>query len=227
MQKTIATQTPTYLEKLEPIVTEIIEPAAAEIDQNGLFPAAAMRALAEAGLLGLISAEEVGGLGQGHRAAVRVMERVSQACASTSMVLCMHYAAAAVIEAHGPRPVREAIAAGKHTSSLAFSENGSRSHFWAPVGTATESTGNGHVRLDAHKSWVTSAGQVDSYVWPPPRPPRAPAPSGWCPVKRRTARDRSVQQPGAAQQLPPARVWPRNAGEGGHVTPMAVVLTLM
>jgi alkylation response protein AidB-like acyl-CoA dehydrogenase len=25
--------------------------------------------------------------------------------------------------------------------------------------------GNGHVQLDAHKSWVTSAGQVDSYVW--------------------------------------------------------------
>ncbi len=165
MQNNIITQTPTYLARLELIVAEIIEPAAVEVDQNGLFPAAAMKALAEAGLLGLISAQEVGGLGQGHRAAVQVMERVSQACASTSMVLCMHYAAAAVIEAHGPRAVREAIAAGKHTSSLAFSESGSRSHFWAPVSTATEVTGNGHVRLDAHKSWVTSAGQVDSYVW--------------------------------------------------------------
>jgi alkylation response protein AidB-like acyl-CoA dehydrogenase len=25
--------------------------------------------------------------------------------------------------------------------------------------------GNGHVRLDAKKSWITSAGQADSYVW--------------------------------------------------------------
>lgn len=165
MTQPIATQSRTYLEALEPLVREVIEPAAAEIDQSGAFPKAALDALARAGLLGLISATEVGGWGQGHRAAAMVMERVSQACASTSMVLCMHYAAAAVIEAYGPREVREAIAAGRHTTSLAFSEQGSRSHFWAPVSTATEVAGNGHVRLDAHKSWVTSAGQVDSYVW--------------------------------------------------------------
>jgi alkylation response protein AidB-like acyl-CoA dehydrogenase len=158
-------KTTTYLETLERIVDEIIAPAAAEIDQKGLFPAAAMKALAESGLLGLISAEEVGGLGQGHRAAAQVMERVSQACASTSMVLCMHYAATAVIEAYGPIELRREIAAGRHTTSLAFSEQGSRSHFWTPVGTASSIPGNGHVRLDAHKSWVTSAGQVDSYVW--------------------------------------------------------------
>jgi alkylation response protein AidB-like acyl-CoA dehydrogenase len=61
--------------------------------------------------------------------------------------------------------LRRAIASGRHTTSLAFSEQGSRSHFWAPVGTARPVSGNGHIRLDAHKSWVTSAGQVDSYVW--------------------------------------------------------------
>jgi alkylation response protein AidB-like acyl-CoA dehydrogenase len=162
---TIVTQSLSYLEALEPIVTEVIAPAAAEIDRTGTFPRAAMEALGRAKLLGLVSSTEVGGLGQGHRAATLVMEHVAQACASTSMVLCMHYAAAAVIEAHGPRQIREAIAAGRHISSLAFSEAGSRSHFWAPVSTASEVSGNGHVRLDAHKSWVTSAGQVDSYVW--------------------------------------------------------------
>jgi alkylation response protein AidB-like acyl-CoA dehydrogenase len=162
---TVTTQTPAYLEKLEPIIAEVIAPAAVEIDRNGAFPKAAMQALGQAGLLSLVSATEVGGMGQGHRAATLVMERVAQACASTSMVLCMHYAAAAVIEAHGPREVREAIAAGQHISSLAFSEAGSRSHFWAPVSTASDVPGNGHIRLDAHKSWVTSAGQVDSYVW--------------------------------------------------------------
>ncbi len=162
---TLTTQTLPYLEKLESIVADVIAPAAAEIDRTGAFPRAAMEALGQAGLLGLVSATEVGGLGQGHRAATLVMERVARECASTSLVLCMHYAAAAVIEAHGPHKIREAIAAGRHITSLAFSEAGSRSHFWAPVSTATEAPGNGHVRLDAHKSWVTSAGQVDSYVW--------------------------------------------------------------
>jgi alkylation response protein AidB-like acyl-CoA dehydrogenase len=69
-----------------------------------------------------------------------------------------------VIEAYGPREVRAAIARGEHLTTLAFSEAGSRSHFWAPLSTAA-SNGNGHVRLDAHKSMATSAGEVDSYVW--------------------------------------------------------------
>src|SRR5919202_5202466 len=79
------------------------------------------------------------------------------------MVICMHFAGTAVIEAHGPRDVREAIAAGRHLTTLAFSEQGSRSHFWAPVSTATAV--DGHVELDARKSWATAAGEADSYVW--------------------------------------------------------------
>jgi alkylation response protein AidB-like acyl-CoA dehydrogenase len=154
-----------YLDRLEPIAQDMIAPHALDVDQNGTFPRAALDALGEAGLLGLISSPDVGGMGEGHRAAALVVERIARECASTAMVVCMHYAAAAVIEAHGPRAIREAIAAGKHISTLAFSEAGSRSHFWAPLSTATDESNNGHVRLDARKSWATSAGQVDSYVW--------------------------------------------------------------
>lgn len=156
---------PAYLAALEPIAAGIVASAAAKIDQTSQYPRAALEALAQAGLLGLVSAAEVGGLGQGHRAAALVVERLARECASTAMVVCMHYAAAAVIEAHGPHAVREAIAAGQHVSTLAFSEAGSRSHFWAPVSTAAAVAGNGHVRLDAKKSWITSANQADSYVW--------------------------------------------------------------
>ncbi len=157
------TQTISYLDNLEKIAVEVIRPAAAEIDQSGAFPRAAMDAFSKSGLLGLISAKEVGGLGQGLRAAALVIERVAQECASTAMVLCMHYAGTAVIEAHGPLSVRQAIAGGKHITTLAFSEKGSRSHFWAP--TSTAEAHNGTVHLEAAKSWVTSAGEADSYVW--------------------------------------------------------------
>jgi alkylation response protein AidB-like acyl-CoA dehydrogenase len=152
-----------YLASLEVVISQTIAPAAVEVDQSASFPGASMQALAEAGLLGLVSAEEVGGWGQSFRAACQVIERIAQECASTAMVTCMHYAATAVIEAHGPRQVREAIAAGKHLSTLAFSEAGSRSHFWAPLSSAYSQ--NGSVKLDARKSWVTSAGYADSYVW--------------------------------------------------------------
>ena len=152
-----------YLDALAPVLSQVVEPAAVQLDREGAFPRAAVDALGRAGLLGLVSAREVGGGGEGVHAATEVVERLAGACGSTAMVVCMHYAATAVIEAHGPRAVREAIAAGRHLSTLAFSESGSRSHFWAPVSTAAE--GGDGVRLDAAKSWVTSAGEADSYVW--------------------------------------------------------------
>lgn len=163
MAATVSTEN--YMEALDKVIKEVIAPAAAEVDATGTYPRAGMEALGRAGLLGLISAEEVGGMGQGHRAAALAVERVAMSCASSAMVLCMHYAGTAVIEAHGPREIREAIAEGRHITTLAFSEAGSRSHFWAPISTATSVDGNGTVRLDAKKSWATSAGVADSYVW--------------------------------------------------------------
>lgn len=165
MTNTIAPNALAYMDALNGVVDEVIAPVAVEIDQTGAFPRAGIEALGRAGLLGLISAQEVGGMGEGHRAATMAVGRVAEACASTAMVLCMHYAGTAVVEAHGPRKAREEIAAGRHLTTLAFSEAGSRSHFWAPVSTATSVPGDSMARLDAKKSWATSAGQVDSYVW--------------------------------------------------------------
>jgi alkylation response protein AidB-like acyl-CoA dehydrogenase len=159
----VNTTSPGWLELIEQITKEVIAPAAARIDSTGAFPRDALKAMGEAGLLGLISSKDVGGLGEGHRAAVQVVERIARECASTAMVVCMHYCGAAVIEAFGSRQLREALARGEHVTTLAFSESGSRSQFWAPLSTAVR-VENG-VRLDAKKSWATSAGQADSYVW--------------------------------------------------------------
>ena len=87
---------------------------------------------------------------------------------SAAMVFLMHACGTACLAAAGSKSkgadaALKEIAAGKHLSTLAFSEAGSRSHFWAPLGTATQV--DGQVSLDAQKSWVTSAGQADSYVW--------------------------------------------------------------
>jgi alkylation response protein AidB-like acyl-CoA dehydrogenase len=75
----------------------------------------------------------------------------------------MHYAATAVLAATGRGDVLGEIGRRAHLATLAFSESGSRSHFWAPVSSA-RSHGD-QVVLDAHKSWVTSAHEADSYVW--------------------------------------------------------------
>jgi isovaleryl-CoA dehydrogenase len=148
---------------LNTVIESTIAPNAPEVDRSGTFPRANIDALAKAGLLGLISSTEVGGRGEGLRTASEVIEKVAGSCGSTAMILLMHYAAAAVLEGNGSEAIRRAIAADQHLSTLAFSEAGSRSHFWAPLSTAASD--NGEVRLDASKSWVTSAGQADSYVW--------------------------------------------------------------
>lgn len=164
MSSAVDTPTPVgHRSALASIVETVIAPAAAEIDRTGAYPRAAMDALGAAGLLGLLSSPEVGGGGGSIADVAEVVEAISTACGSTAMVVLMHYAAVSVVEAHGPVEVRSAIARGEHVSSLAFSESGSRSHFWAPMSSATPE-GDG-VRLDATKSWITSAGQADSYVW--------------------------------------------------------------
>ncbi|MDQ4133255.1 MAG: acyl-CoA/acyl-ACP dehydrogenase [Actinomycetota bacterium] len=153
-----------YLATLEPVVRDVVAPAAEAVDREGHFPRAAIDALGQAGLLGLVSAPDVGGLGEGHRAAALVVEELARHCASTAMVVLMHYAATAVVEAHGTIEVRQRIAAGSCLATLAFSETGSRSHFWVPLSSAA-ATHDGAVELNAEKSWVTSAGQADAYVW--------------------------------------------------------------
>ena len=152
-----------YMELVEQVASTVVRENAIKVDTEGSFPEASMAALAEAGLLGLLSAKDVGGVGEGLRAGVDVVARLAQECGSTAMITCMHYCAVAVIERYGSESVRRDIAAGNHLSTLAFSESGSRSHFWAPVSNATKD-GHGY-RLNARKSWVTSANYADSYVW--------------------------------------------------------------
>jgi isovaleryl-CoA dehydrogenase len=148
---------------LERVIAEVVAPAAAEVDRTGTFPRRQISALQEAGILGLTVPTADGGEGGGIAEAAGVVRELGAACSSTAMIMMMHYSATAALIAAGCHDVLTDIAAGRHLSTLAFSEFGSRSHFWAPVSTAQQR--DGEVVLDARKSWVTSAGEADSYVW--------------------------------------------------------------
>ena len=151
------------LSAVEGIAREVVAAHADDFDRAAQFPSAAIAALKEAGVLGLLSARDVGGAGGSLRAAAETVERLARECGSTAMVVCMHFCGASVIEKLAPESVRREVAAGRHLSTLAFSEAGSRSHFWSPIGTALPDPKG--VRLDARKSWVTSARHATAYVW--------------------------------------------------------------
>ena len=154
------------VETAEKLTREVLERWADEVDREGRWPLEAIAALGEAGLFGLTVPEEYGGLGAPPRVVSAVLRTLAEGCASTAMIFMMHVCAQQVIAQAETFPLREevlrAMARGEHLSTLAFSEKGSRSHFWAPISQAA-AEGSIH-RLSAEKSWVTSAGQADSYV---------------------------------------------------------------
>ncbi|HEY6495213.1 MAG TPA: acyl-CoA dehydrogenase family protein [Trebonia sp.] len=160
-----------YRDVLLRVIDEVVAPGAAAVDASGEFPRAQVDALGAAGLLGLTVPADHGGGGAGPREAADVVRELGSVCGSTAMIVTMHYAAVAALTAVGHKEALSAVAAGRHLSTLALSETGSRSHFWAPLSTATldqpggGAASGGTVRLDASKSWVTSAGHADSYVW--------------------------------------------------------------
>jgi len=152
------------LDKVRRIADDVIAPRAAEVDRESRFPKEAIEALGSGGLLGLTVPSEFGGLGQGLRLAVMALDEIAQRDASVGMIYLMHLCGIACYAASpqtAEQQLREA-AAGRHLATLAWSEKGSRSHFWAPVSQALAR--NGSVTLNAEKSWVTSAGHADGYV---------------------------------------------------------------
>lgn len=148
---------------------EVLPLAAADADatdRESQFPQRAMTALGESGLLGLTLPREVGGLGAGPVEFVDVTARLAAVCGSSAMVYLMHVAAANVVAAAPPSGLPEAtarLASGEWLGTLAFSEKGSRSHFWASTSPAVQE-GDGSVRIKAAKGWVTSAGLAQLYV---------------------------------------------------------------
>ena len=153
---------------LDDAVAEVTRVAAAHaehVDTEGVFPVDAVDALRKSGLLGLVIAEDAGGMGAGPVEFTEVLGSIAAACGSTAMIYLMHVAAAVTVASAPPTALPgllERMASGESLGTLAFSEKGSRSHFWAPV---SESVADGDdLRFTAEKSWVTSAGYADLYV---------------------------------------------------------------
>jgi alkylation response protein AidB-like acyl-CoA dehydrogenase len=154
--------------KAREIASRVLAPSAGQNDKTGQFSTDAIKALGESGLLGLMLPADFGGAALGPRTFAAVVAALAEADASVAMVYLMHILGATTILAARPgaaralAPILQEIGAGQHLSTLAFSEAGSRSHFWAPISRAHRN-GTG-VRISAKKSWVTSAGHAHSYV---------------------------------------------------------------
>ena len=158
-------------EQLQPVL-DVAAEHAVSVDRDGRFPEEAIGTLRASGLLGLTLPVSIGGLDGSPADFLSVARSLASRCASTAIIYLMHVCAAQVALAGTPDAGvagLRSMADGTNLSTLAFSERGSRSHFWAPV---SQQAGT---KLFAEKSFVTASGHADSYVVST-RPERADSP---------------------------------------------------
>src|SRR5260370_19948009 len=130
-----------WIARAHEAAAQILSGHADDVDRAARWPVESVTALGQAGLLGLTVDRSLGGAGRGPRGFAAVTRLLAERCASTAMVYVMHICGVQVIAAAPAFSAREAVlkdvVAGRHLSTLAFSEKGSRSHFCAPVSQAT------------------------------------------------------------------------------------------
>jgi alkylation response protein AidB-like acyl-CoA dehydrogenase len=155
-----------WLDSAATLARDVLACHADDVDQQGRWPAESVAALRQSGLLGLTAPAAFNGGGEGPRTFALVTSILAENCASTAMIYLMHVCATQIVAAAATFPLRESVlrdvVAGRNLCTLAISEKGSRSHFWAPLSQVTL-VGDMH-QISAQKSFVTSAGQADSYI---------------------------------------------------------------
>jgi isovaleryl-CoA dehydrogenase len=158
------------IERLRSIAAELSTTVLAthreRVDREGTWPEASLRAMADAGLMGLHIPEHLKGHGQGLLALAVVTEELGRNCSSAAMCFGMHSVAAKVLTTKAT-PYHEEqflvpIAEGRHMTSLALSEPGTGAFFFLP--RMQFSKDGNSIILNGEKSFVTSGGHADSYV---------------------------------------------------------------
>ena len=144
-----------------------VAPLAAEVDRDHRFPEEAVRAAAEAGLLGVLIPREYGGAGLDALAFAICIEELAQACASTSVIVDVHTSVGSEpILLFGTEEQRRAwlprLASGELLGAFALTEPASGSDA-ASLKASAKRTADGYV-LNGTKIFITNVGHAGLYV---------------------------------------------------------------
>lgn len=162
----LATHYEQHRSEVQKIVEIVIKPRSEQIDREGIFPRENLQALAKAGYNGVLIPEQWGGKGLDHVAFAIAAEEIAKGCASTSLVYVMHVGAVQTIALYGNddqkerwlKPVQQGL-----IGTYSTSEKATGGHWWFNISEAARD-GEEYI-LNAEKSFTTSAGQADFYVF--------------------------------------------------------------
>ncbi|WP_159887425.1 acyl-CoA dehydrogenase family protein [Paenibacillus puerhi] len=152
--------------EIRELAEQVIKPRAERTDSEGIFPRDNLQALAETGWNGVLIPEQWGGRGLDHVAFAIAAEEIGKACPSTSLVYVMHVGGVQTIALYGNddqkerwlKPVSQGL-----IGTYSTSEKASGGHWWFNFSEAGRD-GEDYI-LNAEKSFTTSSGQADFYVF--------------------------------------------------------------
>ncbi|TEB14715.1 Acyl-CoA dehydrogenase [Pelotomaculum sp. FP] len=146
---------------------EQLEPHAVETDRKSRYPAAAIKAMAELGFLGLFYPVEYGGAGADFISYILMLEEISRSCASTAAIVATHCSLAAYpIYKWGSEEQKEkylsAMCTGEKLGGFALAEPGAAPAS-GPDKVVAILDGN-HYVLNGKKYFVYNGGVADVYI---------------------------------------------------------------
>jgi acyl-CoA dehydrogenase len=145
----------------------VVRPLAAEVDRSHRFPEEAVRAAAEAGLLGVLIPRDHGGAGLDALAFALCIEELAQACASSAVIVDVHTSVGSEpILLFGDEAQKRrwlpSLARGEMLGAFALTEPAAGSDA-ASLQTSARRTAGGYV-LNGTKVFITNAGRAGLYI---------------------------------------------------------------
>ncbi|HLZ94937.1 MAG TPA: acyl-CoA dehydrogenase family protein [Candidatus Dormibacteraeota bacterium] len=145
----------------------VAEPLAAEVDRDHRFPDEAVKAAAEAGLMGVLIPREYGGSGLDALAFTLCIEELAQACASTAVIIDVHTSVGSEpILLFGDEEQKRAwlprLASGELLGAFALTEPASGSDAASLQMTARRA--GGEYVLNGTKIFITNIGRAGVYI---------------------------------------------------------------
>lgn len=143
---------------------KIVRPRAREIDQTGDFPHDIVKQMGQMGLMGLMVSDDFGGMGASPVVYAASMEAISEACASTGVIMSVNNSLVCwPIETFGSpqqkKDILTPLSSGQKLGCFALSEPGNGSD---PAGLRVRATkaAGGYI-ISGSKNWITNGKEAD------------------------------------------------------------------
>ena len=144
----------------------ILGPTVEDHDEKEYFDKALFHALGEAGLCGVQTPEEYGGLGLGYLEYCVVLEEIARVSASWAVCIAVNGLPQVILDTYGNEEQKQrfmpALAAGEKLGAFALSEPESGSDAGSLATTAVRD--GDHYVLNGTKFWITHGGYADVYI---------------------------------------------------------------